>query len=105
MINSDDLTEKILKWVKGTESLALIFNCLPQKFLDSKKYSHIYDIILAGMKNKYYKIKADAIDVLLKCIKFSDYDDIDELLRNHSLIFTELISFFSREYLVEQIHD
>lgn len=32
------------------------------------------------MKNKDYRVKEDAINVLFKFLKFGDYDDIEGLL-------------------------
>lgn len=42
----NDLKKNILHWVDGTESLTLIFNCLPNyEFLFVKGYRNVYQII------------------------------------------------------------
>lgn len=60
--------------------MALIFNCIPDQFMNFFKYGKIYDIILKGLTNKNFEIKSEAIDVFLKAIRMSDYDDISQLL-------------------------
>lgn len=78
----------IFRWVEGTEALTLIFNCLPGPFMDCNQYSKIYDIVLKGLRQKKVEKKMEAVDVLMKCIRQSDYDDILSILQQKSTLFT-----------------
>lgn len=47
----------------------------------------------------------EAVDVLMKCIRQSDYDDILSILQQKSTLFTQLLLYFQNQTLRKQMHD
>ena len=97
-IDSRDLKQKVLYWVMGTEGLSLIYNCLGGEYLDVRHYENVYDLVISGLKGgrEDGEKRIEAIDVLLRCIMLTDYDDVQSLLTQKSSILTNLLMFLQR---------
>ena len=65
----------LLDWVAGPEGLRVIEACIGKQFYSCNSYPNIYRVIELGLKSEMRQENEDAAEVLIKLLRYADWDD------------------------------